>query len=314
MVFSAAQDRIDGVRRFSRFYTRRIGVLREGLLHTPYSTTEARLIWELAHRDGPSASELARDLGLDPAYVSRTLARFEEKGLVEREQAQDDGRRRIVRLTALGQAEFAVLDRRSNEEVGEMLAGLSEADQVTLLISMQAIERVFDESLKFSDPYVLRTHQPGDMGWVTHRHGVLYAQEYGWDERFEALVAEIAAGFINSFEPDLERCWIAELAGEPVGSIFCVRGDEPGVAKLRLLLVEPKARGMGLGMRLVEECIRFAQRAGYRTLKLWTSSILVEARHIYGKCGFRLKEAAPPESLFGKTLVMETWERPLSVS
>lgn len=305
--------RIAAVRHFNRFYTRRIGVLREGLLHTSYSTTEARLLYELAHRQTPTASQLARDLGLDAAYLSRTLARFAEKGLVDRQRSEHDARQLLLSLTDRGRSEFAVLDRRSDEEVAELLAELPEQDQKDLVAAMRQIEGVLDRStgLKFADPFVLRSHLPGDMGWVTHRHGVLYAQEYGWDQRFEALVAEIAAGFLNEYDPAKDRCWIAELDGEPVGSVFCVHSSDPAVAKLRLLLVEPKARGMGLGARLVGECIRFASRAGYRKLVLWTSSILLEARHIYAKSGFSKVEEVP-EQLFGKDLIMETWEQELA--
>ncbi|MGH3146047.1 MAG: bifunctional helix-turn-helix transcriptional regulator/GNAT family N-acetyltransferase, partial [Rubrobacter sp.] len=255
-------ERIDEVRRFNRFFTRRIGVLREGLLHTPYSLTEARLLLEVAHRDGPTASELSRGLGLDPGYLSRTLASLEGRGLVEKIRSEADGRRRLLSLTPAGEDAFSLLDARSREEVAEMLTSLSEADQRRLLDAMRTIEDVLDEDFKFSGPFFLRTHEPGDMGWVVHRHGVLYAREYGWDERFEALVAQIVAGFVNDYDPAKERCWIAEMDGEPVGCVFVVRESEK-VAKLRLLLVEPKARGLGLGTRLVEECIRFARRKGY---------------------------------------------------
>ena len=300
------EKRVDRVRRFNRFFTRRIGVLREGLLHTPYSLTEARLLLEIAQRDTSTASEISRGLGLDPGYLSRTLARLEKQGLIERFRSEDDGRRRLLSLTSSGEDAFSLLDARSREEVGEMLGGLSEGDQLRLLDAMQIIESVLDENFKFSGPFFLRTHESGDMGWVVQRHGVLYAREYGWDERFEALVAQIVADFAGGYDPAGERCWIAEMDGEAVGCVFVVR-DSKTVAKLRLLLVEPKARGLGLGSRLVEECIRFSRRAGYDTLTLWTNSVLDAARRIYEEHGFRLVEEEAHQS-FGKDLVGQNWE------
>ena len=300
------EERVEKVRRFNRFFTRRIGVLREGLLHTPYSLTEARLLLEIAHRDVPTASELSRGLGLDPGYLSRTLARLEEQGLIEKIRSQTDGRRRLLSLTPAGKQAFSLLDARSREEVTEMLGELSEGDQRRLLEAMQTIEGVLNEDFKFSGPFFLRTHEPGDMGWVVHRHGLLHAREYGWDERFEALVAQIVADFVNGYDPARERCWIAEMDGEAVGCVFCVKGSET-VAKLRLLLVEPEARGLELGTSLVEECVRFARRAGYHTLTLWTNSVLDAARHIYEERGFELTEEQEHHS-FGKDLVGQNWE------
>lgn len=300
------EERVERVRRFNRFFTRRIGVLRGGLLHTSYSLTEARVLLEIAHRDAPTASELSRELGLDPGYLSRTLAGLQQRGLIEKLRSEADGRRRLLSLTPAGKDAFYLLDTRSREEVAEMLGELSEGDQRRLLGAMQVIEGVLDKDFKFSGPFFLRTHEPGDMGWVVHRHGVLYAQEYGWDERFEALVAQIVADFVNGYDPAKERCWIAEMDGEAVGCVFCVRGSEM-VAKLRLLLVEQKARGLGLGTRLVEECIRFARRAGYHTLTLWTNSVLDAARHIYEEQGFELVEEQGHRS-FGKDLVGQNWE------
>jgi DNA-binding MarR family transcriptional regulator/GNAT superfamily N-acetyltransferase len=261
----------DEVRHFNRFFTRRIGVLREGLLHTPYSLTEARILLEIAHRDAPTASDLSRELGLDPGYLSRILARLEGQGLIEKVRSEADGRRRLLSLTSAGEDAFSLLDARSREEVTEMLGGLSKGDQGRLLEAMRTIEGVLDKEFKFSEPFVLRTHEPGDLGWVVHRHGVLYAREFGWDEHFEALVARIVADFVNDWDPTKERCWIAEMNGEAVGCVFVVRGSRRS-PRLRLLLVEPKARGLGLGTRLVEECIRFARRAGYETLTLWTNT------------------------------------------
>lgn len=306
MVTEISQERIGAVRQFNRFFTRQIGVLREGLLHSPYTLTEARILFELGHRNHITASDLCRELGLDPGYLSRILARLEQQGLLEKVRPDNDGRQRLLRLTRQGSSAFALLDQRSRNEVSEMLNDLSEEEQERLLKAMQTIESVLTKGLKYSEPFFLRSHQSGDMGWVTHRHGVLYAQEYGWDEHFEALVAQIVADFINNYNPEREHCWIAEMNGEIVGSVFVVQSSET-VAKLRLLLVEPKARGLGLGTRLVEECIRFARRHGYQKLMLWTNSVLLEARHIYKKTGFTLVAEESHHS-FGHDLIGETWE------
>lgn len=303
---TVAEERIAAVRRFNRFFTRQIGALREGLLHSPYPLADARILFELGHRHELTAALLCRELGLDAGYASRILARLEQQGLLERVRSDDDGRRRLLCLTPAGVEAFTLLDRRSRDEVGEMLGDLCESEQQRLLQAMQTIEGTLTRGFKFSEPFVLRTHEPGDMGWVTHRHGVLYAQEYGWDERFEALVARIVADFLSHFRPAGERCWIAEMHGEIVGSVFVVRHDD-AIARLRLLLVEPQARGLGLGTRLVEECLRFARRRGYQRMQLWTNSVLVEARHIYQKVGFRLVAEEPHHS-FGHDLVGETWE------
>jgi DNA-binding MarR family transcriptional regulator/N-acetylglutamate synthase-like GNAT family acetyltransferase len=301
-------DRVAAIRHFDRFFTRQLGVLREHLLHTPYSLTEARVLFDLAQRDHLSAAALGRELGLDAGYLSRILGRFEQHGLLEKSRSDDDGRQQLLRLTDAGRDAFALLDRRSRDEVADLLANLSDEEQQRLLAAMRTIEGILDNKagFKFAEPFFLRTHESGDMGWVVHRHGVLYAQEYGWDEHFEALVAQIVSDFVSHYDPARERCWIAEMSGEIVGSVFVVRADEE-VAKLRLLLVEPKVRGLGLGTRLVEECIRFARRAGYKTLRLWTNSVLVEARHIYQKSGFALIAEAPHHS-YGHDLVGETWE------
>lgn len=306
MLAETLEDRIRAVRQFNRFFTRQIGVLREGLLHSPYSLTEARILFELAQHSDLTSSDLCRELGLDAGYLSRILTRFEQQGLVEKVRLEADGRQRLLRLTPQGEKAFALLDQRSRDEVAEMLNDLSEGDQQRLLRAMDTIESVLCKGFKYSEPFFLRSHEPGDMGWVTHRHGVLYAEEYGWDEHFEALVAHIVADFINNYKPERERCWIAEVNGEIVGSVFVVQANETD-AKLRLLLVEPKARGLGLGTRLVEECIRFARRRGYQKLVLWTNNVLVEARHIYEKTGFRLVAQEAHHS-FGHDLVGETWE------
>lgn len=304
------ETRTEDVRRFNRFFTRRIGVLREGLLHTPYSLTEARILLEIAHHDRLTASDLSRELGLDPGYLSRILSGLEGRGLIQKVRSKRDGRRRLLSLAPEGKDAFSLLDRRSREEVGEMLDGLSEEDQRRLLDAMRAIEGVLGEgsagSFKFSEPFFLRAHEPGDMGWVVQRHGELYFREYGWDENFEALVARIVADFVDGFDPAKERCWISEMNGGRVGCAFVVRESEE-VAKLRLLLVEPEARGLGLGDRLVEECIRFARSRGYEKLTLWTNSVLDAARHIYKRKGFRLVEEEEHHR-FGGNLVGQNWE------
>lgn len=307
MTTSIQENRVNELRRFNRFFTRKIGVLREGLLHSEYSLTDVRILFELANSENATASKLSRELGLDAGYLSRTLARFEQQGLTERVRSEQDARQLMIRLTEKGQGVFAVLDQRSREEVAELLNNLSEEEQLKLLKAMQSIQSILEKkSFKFSEAFFIRMHQPGDMGWVTHRHGVLYFEEYSWDERFEALVAQITADFINNYNPQKERCFIAEMNGEIVGSVFVVQSSET-VAKLRLLLVEPGARGMGLGNRLVQECITFAKRAGYKKMVLWTNSVLHEARHIYAKAGFKLVETEKHQS-FGHELIGENWE------
>lgn len=305
MLEADSEAKIDVIRRFNRFFTRRIGVLREGLLHTPYSLTEARILFEIANRDNLSGSDLSRELGLDPGYLSRILSGLERRNLIEKTPSMADARRRLLALTPEGEDAFSLLDARSRQEVAQMLGELSEEEQQRLLQAMRTIEGLLDKDLKYSELFLLRTHEPGDIGWVVHRHGVLYAQEYGWDERFEALVARIVANFIDGFDSSKERCWVAEMGGERVGCVFLVRASEEA-AKLRLLLVEPKARGLGLGTRLVEECIRFARSRSYKVLTLWTNSVLSAARHIYEEHGFILVEQEEHHS-FGKDLVGQTW-------
>jgi DNA-binding MarR family transcriptional regulator/N-acetylglutamate synthase-like GNAT family acetyltransferase len=297
---------VDAVRRFNRYFTRRIGVLREGLLHSPYSLAEARVLFEIANGEDVTATDLARELGLDPGYLSRILARLGQQGLIDKGRWEGDGRRRLLALTQEGERAFALLDGRSREEVSEMLGGLSEADRRRLLESMRTIESILDKSFRYSEPFVLRAHESGDMGWIVHRHGVLYAREYGWDERFEALVARIVADFVDNYNPARERCWIAEMRGVIVGCVFVVR-ESNAVAKLRLLLVEPEARGLGLGTRLVEECISFASDRGYEKITLWTNSVLHAARRIYEEHGFQLVEEEEHHS-FGHDLVGQNWE------
>jgi DNA-binding MarR family transcriptional regulator/GNAT superfamily N-acetyltransferase len=302
---------VDAVRRFSRFYTRKIGILQQGAYHSPFSLTQVRVLYELAHRDQCTATDLCADLGLDAGYLSRILSDFEKRGFLRKNRSETDGRQTLLSLSTRGRKAFAPLDARSAEEVGAMLRPLSPRERKSLVAALQSIEKILgDRAGQTEKAYLLRTHQPGDMGWVVHRHGALYASEYGYDEQFEALVAEIVAKFIQHFDPRRERCWIAEKDGEIVGSIFLVKKSKT-VAKLRLLLVEPSARGLGIGARLVSECVRFASEAGYRKITLWTQNDLYAARHLYRQAGFRLTHKEPHHS-FGKDLVAETWDLDLS--
>lgn len=306
MAETSFDRRVAAMRGFNRFYTRQIGLLHEGYLESPFSLTEVRVLYELAHRDAPTAAELGRDLGLDAGYLSRILRGFERRRLLRRTASSADGRRSHLTLTKQGRAAFAPLQARSHADIGALLARLPGAEQARVVEAMRTIQGALDARPAAAVPYLLRPHGPGDMGWVVHRHGALYAQEHGWDERFEALVARVVARFIERYDPRRERCWIAERDGEIVGSVFLVaRGRR--VAQLRLLLVEPSARGLGIGARLVDECIRFARRAGYRKITLWTNSVLVAARRIYEQAGFRLTARERHRS-FGASLVGETWE------
>jgi DNA-binding MarR family transcriptional regulator/GNAT superfamily N-acetyltransferase len=302
--------RMDSVRRFNRFYTPMIGLLSDGYLDSPFTLAEVRVLYELAHREAPTAAEIAKALALDAGYLSRMLLSFRKRGFLARKASDKDARQSHLSLTKKGRAAFAALETKSEAGVSRMLERLSDAEQNRLTGAMGAIESLLGERTEPKTPYLLRAHQPGDMGWVVHRHGVLYADEYGFDERFEALVAQIAAEFVQKFDAKRERCWIAERDGAIVGSVFLVRKSDR-VAKLRLLLVEPSARGLGIGGRLVEECIRFARQAGYRKITLWTQSTLDAARHIYRKAGFRVVKREKHES-FGHKLVGETWELGLS--
>jgi DNA-binding MarR family transcriptional regulator/GNAT superfamily N-acetyltransferase len=307
--------RIDTIRRFNRFYTRRIGVLHEGLLDSSFTLTESRLLWELAHRDDLTATELSRTLELDPGYLSRLLTAFKTRGLIRSTRSTDDGRQQHLSLTPAGRRAFAPLDTRSRQDVAALLAALDETQQQHLLASMTGIERLLASPEEHgASPCTLRPHRAGDIGWVVSRHGALYAGEYGWDMRFEALVARIAADFIDRFDPAREACWIAERDGLPVGSVFLVQARTDadavpidGTAQLRMLLIEPSARGLGLGKRLVDECTQFARRAGYRKIMLWTNASLLAARGIYAKAGYVLTHSEPHHS-FGHDLVGETWE------
>lgn len=310
MTDTPSDRQVNAVRRFNRFYTRQIGALNETLVRSAFSLTEVRVLYELAHREQPTAAELGRALGLDAGYLSRMLRNFRKRGLVATQPSGADGRQSLLALTDRGRAEFATLDTRSHADVRAMLRTLSGAERNGLVDAMGTIVGLLGQEPPAADtrqaPYLLRPHRPGDMGWIVHRHGALYWQEYGWDERFEALVAGIVARFVTQFDPVHERCWIAERDGEIVGSVFLVRKSKT-VAKLRLLLVEPKARGLGLGRRLVAECVRFARDAGYRKVTLWTNSVLHAARHLYEEAGFVLVHEEPHES-YGHELVAQTWE------
>jgi DNA-binding MarR family transcriptional regulator/GNAT superfamily N-acetyltransferase len=306
MAKSEFDQRVGAVRRFNRFWTRRIGVLREGYLESPFSLTEVRVLYELARSEETTASELGKELGLDAGYLSRILRGFQGRGLISKKPSKTDGRRSLLRLTEEGQETFAPLDARSREDVGAMLGALSAAEQDRLIGAMRTVEELLGAQPEAKVPFLLRPHEPGDIGWVVHRHGILYAREYGWDERFEALVARIVADFVDNFDPAKERCWIAESDRAILGCVFIVKESDT-VAKLRLLLVEPEARGLGLGTRLVEECVRFARSRGYEKLTLWTNSVLDAARHIYEEKGFEIVEEEEHHS-FGKYLVGQNWE------
>ena len=310
MTRSVSADRIEAVRHFNRWYTQQVGALRGDLLATPYPLPQARVLFELAHRDGVTAADLAATLGLDRSYLSRLLAGLEKKGLVLRARDKADARRQSLALTAAGRRAFADLDRRSRDEVRAILAPLAPERERRLLGAMAAIEHVLGAGETTEVPFTLRAHEPGDLGWVVSRHGALYAREYGWDASFEALVAEIAAKFLREFDPARERAWIAERDGERVGCVFVV-GESASVAKLRMLLVEPDARGLGLGRRLVAECIRFARSVGYRELVLWTNDVLHAARRLYVEAGFTLVGEQRHTS-FGHPLVGQTWSLDLA--
>ena len=302
----AAERHISTIREFNRFYTQKIGVLRDGLLDSKHTLTEARVLYEIAHRSGALASDLVRDLALDAGYLSRILAKFARHGWLKRERSGEDARKAHLHLTAKGRAAFKSLDARSREEMGGLLAALSHDEQVKLQGHLQNVQSLLGARPARSGDLQLREHQPGDIGWIVQKHGELYAQEYGWNTDFEALVAEICAKFLRELDPAGERCWIAERNGARVGCIMLVR-HSPTVAKLRLLLVDPSQRGLGVGNKLVEECLAFARAAGYRKVTLWTQSILSAARKLYEGHGFR-KVAAEPHESFGAKLVAETWE------
>ncbi|MGA2144796.1 MAG: bifunctional helix-turn-helix transcriptional regulator/GNAT family N-acetyltransferase [Bryobacteraceae bacterium] len=294
------------VRRFNRFYTGQIGVLRKSYLNSDFSLAEARVIYELGSRGTAAASEIARDLGLDAGYLSRMLEGFAARGLVTRKPSAADKRQVRLKLGARGRKAFQELNRRSDRQTAELLERLPVPDRERLVESMENIESLLEGKADTAPPFSIRTHQAGDIGWVIHRHGVLYEREYGWGALFEALVAEVGARFLKTFDPERERCWIAERHGVPVGSIFLVK-HTPRIALLRLLLVEPNARGLGVGKALVEECIAFARQAGYRKMRLWTQAELKAAQHIYSANGFKLVEEQR-HAHFGVELMGQSWE------
>jgi DNA-binding MarR family transcriptional regulator/predicted N-acetyltransferase YhbS len=300
---------VSAVRRFNRFYTRVVGALDEGHLDSPFSLTEVRVLFELANRDAPTASEIVTALGLDPGYLSRMLQRFRRRRLVARRRSDRDGRESHLTLTTAGRAAFRQLDRQANARVAGLLAGLDDDAQRRLVASMRTIGQLLgDDSASSERAYAVRAPRAGDLGWVVQSHGELYAREYGWDQRFEGLVARIVADYVDGLDPARERCWIAERDGENVGSVFVTKdATRAGVAKLRLLLVHPSARGLGIGRGLVDECTRFAREAGYHTISLWTNSVLTVARQLYADAGYeKIREEV--HDAFGPPLTAETWE------
>lgn len=301
---------IRAVRHFNRFYTKQIGLLQDRMLSSPFSLTEVRILYEVAHRRQPTASDLIEELGMDAGYLSRSLSKLGQRGLLHRERSAKDGRQIFLSLTRKGRNTFRPLEFRSNRQVARMLDRLTPEQRRQLLSAMHAIEERLDASHApdaKSSAYTLRAHQPGDMGWVVHRHGNLYWREYGYDERFEALVAKIVSDFIQHFDPQRERCWVAEKDEEIVGTVFLVKKSKT-VCKLRLLLVEPGARGLGIGRRLVSECVRFGREVGYKKMMLWTQSELGAARHLYKEAGFRLAGQQRHKSWGRRDLVSEVWE------
>ena len=299
------ERRIAAIRRFNRFYTVKLGVLSETFLNTPFSLTECRVLQALAHRDGATATWLGRELDLDPGYLSRLLRDFERQGLILRNPSPQDGRQTMISLTPAGRDAFEPLDRASHTAIGGMLAPLAEADQERLVAAMRVVGGLLGEEQERAPAFVLRAHRAGDMGWIVDRHGALYGKEYGLNYKMEAYVAEVVAKFLREFDPQREHCWIAEQGGMRIGSVFLVKESDT-VARLRMLIVEPKARGLGVGRRLVEECIRFARQAGYSEIVLWTHSILTAARRIYDSVGFEIEETETHDE-FGPELVGETW-------
>jgi DNA-binding MarR family transcriptional regulator/GNAT superfamily N-acetyltransferase len=302
---AVSDDQVALVRDFNRLYTRHIGLLNEGLLKSPFTLTEARVLYELAHRDGLTATDLRRELDLDAGYLSRILKAFEKRGLLTRAPSARDARQAVLSLTPEGRSRFETLNRASHEEIAAMLEHFTPRERRTIVDAMSTLRQLLGAPSPAQEPYSLRPHRPGDMGWIVHRQAVLYHDEYGWDGTFEALVAEIAAAFITNFDAGRECCWIAERAGGIVGSVFVVR-ESDGTAKLRLLYVEPSARGLGIGARLVDEAIKFARARGYATLTFWTNDILVSARRIYEAAGFSLVSEEPHHS-FGQDLVGQYW-------
>jgi DNA-binding MarR family transcriptional regulator/GNAT superfamily N-acetyltransferase len=301
------QDRVAAVRRFNRFYTQRIGLLREGWLDSPFSLSEARVLYEIGQRPGTTARAIGDDLGLDAGYLSRMLQRFHKDGLIDKQVSPTDGRQTLLSMTARGRKAFAPLEAHTRAQVGAMLERLAPSEQDRLVSAMGTVETLLAPESRRD--FILREPRTGDYGWIISRHAVLYAQEYQWNEKFETLCAQIVAEFLNNFDPACERGWIAERDGEPVGSVLLAK-DSPEVARLRLLLVEPSARGLGIGKALTDECIAFARACGYRRITLWTHSVLTAARHIYECAGFRLTSSEPRRS-WGQDVVSEHWDMEL---
>jgi DNA-binding MarR family transcriptional regulator/N-acetylglutamate synthase-like GNAT family acetyltransferase len=308
MAVSASPDaqRVAAVRRFNRFYTQHLGVLRDSWLDSPFSLTEARVLYEIKERHRATATGIGRDLGLDAGYMSRILRRFQKSGLIRKDVSPDDGRQSFLSITARGRKAFDPLETKTMRQVGAVLGRLGEPEQDRLVAAMHAIEAMMASEAKAESRITLRQPRPGDLGWIVARHAELYAQEYGWTDPFEGVCAQIVADFGNNNDPACERCWIAEMDGRNVGSVFLVK-DSEGVARLRLLLVDPVARGRGLGTQLTAECVRFARACGYRRITLWTHSVLTAARHTYERAGFRLTSSEKRKS-FGHDVVSEHWD------
>jgi DNA-binding MarR family transcriptional regulator/GNAT superfamily N-acetyltransferase len=306
MAQAGVRERVAAVRRFNRFYTQRIGVLQEGWVKSPFSLAEARVLYELSRRKKPTASELAKDLGLDAGYLSRILRGFEASGLIVKESSDADGRHSLLSITERGRRRFEPIEKHTDDEVRGMLEKLSLSAQAKLVDALRTVETVLGGEPQPKVPYILRPPRPGDFGWIVTRHAVLYAQEYGWTDPFEGLCAQIVAEFVNNYDARRERCWIAEVDGENAGCVMLVK-DSDDVARLRLLLVEPSARGLGIGARLVDECVRFARAAGYRSITLWTHKVLTAARHVYQQAGFRLTSSEARRS-WGQDVVSEHWD------
>ncbi len=303
------QSKVEAVRSFNRFYTRQIGVLRGGLLSSSFSLTQVRVLYEIAHRKDCTASELCQELGLDRGYLSRMLRDFISRKLIEKSPSSKDGRQSLLRLTPTGQRLFYKLNRRQDQEVTQLLKKLSPAGQRQLVTSLRSAQELLEphRQTKKDPSYVVRPYRPGDLGWVVHRHGALYWEEQRYDERFEGLVAKIVGEFVENLDRERERCWIAEKNGEIAGFVFLVKKSDT-VCKLRLLLVEPWARGLGIGRKLISECIRFARQAGFKKMMLWTQSELLPARSLYKEAGFNLVNSKPHQSWGRDNLVSETWE------
>ncbi|MBO0333836.1 MarR family transcriptional regulator [Sneathiella sp. CAU 1612] len=303
---AVSEKRINAVRKFNRFYTKHVGALNEGLLNSRFSLTEMRVLYELYSGDNLTAGDLVKSLSLDPAYLSRILKKFKSEGLLKTAKSARDGRQRVLIFTEEGRRDFTPFIKASQDEVAAILTLLSDAEQIRLIEAMNLISSTLAPAEEITDPVIIRSHRPGDIGWVIHRHGALYAQEYGFDSSFEALVAKVGEDFLTNYDPEFEHCWIAERNDVILGSVSLVKKDL-STAQLRLLYVEPTARGLGVGRKLVDECIRFARRKNYVKVTLWTNSTLYAAIHLYEEAGFKLIDEEPHHS-FGQDLVGQTWD------